>query len=96
MEAGEEANVTFSLREVLLKPGTYVVGLWLGRGSLEVVGSANRKILAYLRRDEHETILVVVNLSRSVQPADCASRALNAELVNGPDDDVLLHCLPPS
>ena len=40
-----------------------------GRGSLEFVGCANRKILAFLRRDEHETILVVVNLSRDVQPA---------------------------
>jgi maltose alpha-D-glucosyltransferase/alpha-amylase len=40
-----------------------------GRGSLEFVGCANRKILAYLRRDDRETILVVVNLSRDVQPA---------------------------
>jgi maltose alpha-D-glucosyltransferase / alpha-amylase len=40
-----------------------------GRGSLEFVGCANRKILAYLRRDDRETILVVANLSRDVQPA---------------------------
>jgi maltose alpha-D-glucosyltransferase/alpha-amylase len=40
-----------------------------GRGSLDFVGCANRKILAYLRRDDRETILVVVNLSRDVQPA---------------------------
>jgi maltose alpha-D-glucosyltransferase/alpha-amylase len=39
-----------------------------GRGSLEFIGCANRKILAYVRRDERETILVVVNLSRDVQP----------------------------
>ena len=39
-----------------------------GRGSLEFVGCANRKILAFLRRDDRETILVVVNLSRDVQP----------------------------
>ena len=36
-----------------------------GRGSLEFVGCPNRKVLAYLRRDDRETILVVVNLSRS-------------------------------
>ena len=36
-----------------------------GRGSLEFVGCSNRKVLAYLRRDERETILVVVNLSRT-------------------------------
>ncbi len=41
-----------------------------GRGSLEFVGCSNRKVLAYLRRDERETILCVVNLSRSVQPAE--------------------------
>ena len=41
-----------------------------GRGSLEFVGCPNRKVLAYLRRDEHETILVVANLSRTVQPAE--------------------------
>jgi maltose alpha-D-glucosyltransferase/alpha-amylase len=40
-----------------------------GRGSLEFIGCPNRKILAYLRRDDRETILVVVNLSRDVQPA---------------------------
>ena len=50
-----------------------------GRGSLEFVACANRKVLAYLRRDDDETILVVANLSRSVQPAEldlsCVRRA---------------------
>jgi maltose alpha-D-glucosyltransferase/alpha-amylase len=41
-----------------------------GRGSLEFVGCPNRKVLAYLRRDDRETILAVVNLSRAVQPAE--------------------------
>jgi maltose alpha-D-glucosyltransferase / alpha-amylase len=40
-----------------------------GRGLLEFIGCPNRKVLAYVRRDERETILVVVNLSRAVQPA---------------------------
>jgi maltose alpha-D-glucosyltransferase/alpha-amylase len=40
-----------------------------GRGSIQFVGGPNRKVLAFLRRDDHETILVVVNLSRNVQPA---------------------------
>ena len=30
----------------------------------------NRKVLAYVRRDDRETILAVVNLSRTVQPAE--------------------------
>jgi maltose alpha-D-glucosyltransferase/alpha-amylase len=46
-----------------------------GRGSLEFVGCSNRKIFAYLRRDERETILCVVNLSRSVQPAELELQA---------------------
>ena len=41
-----------------------------GRGSLEFVGCSNRKVIAFLRRDEQETILVVANLSRTVQPAE--------------------------
>ena len=41
-----------------------------GRGTIEFVPCANRKILGYLRRDEKETILIVVNLSRTVQPAE--------------------------
>ncbi len=46
-----------------------------GRGTLEFVPCANRKVLAYLRRDERETILVVANLSRSLQPAALDLRA---------------------
>jgi maltose alpha-D-glucosyltransferase/alpha-amylase len=41
-----------------------------GRGSLEFVNCANRKVLAFVRRDDRETILVVVNLSRTLQPAE--------------------------
>src|SRR6185295_14763368 len=35
----------------------------------------NRKILAYLRRDDRETILIVANLARSVQPAELDLKA---------------------
>jgi maltose alpha-D-glucosyltransferase/alpha-amylase len=48
-----------------------------GRGSLEFVGCSNRKVLAYLRRDERETILCVVNLSRAVQPAELDLQAFD-------------------
>jgi maltose alpha-D-glucosyltransferase/alpha-amylase len=41
-----------------------------GRGSLELLYPSNRKVLAYLRRDAHETVLIVANLSNSVQPAE--------------------------
>src|SRR5437667_352598 len=38
-----------------------------GRGTMEFVQTENRKILAFIRRYEDETILVVANLSRYVQ-----------------------------
>src|SRR5262245_54330021 len=38
-----------------------------GRGSLEFVPSENRKVLTFLRSDEHEDLLVVANLSRLAQ-----------------------------
>jgi maltose alpha-D-glucosyltransferase/alpha-amylase len=41
-----------------------------GRGSLEFLNPANRKVLAYLRRYEGEQILCVANLSRFAQPVD--------------------------
>ena len=41
-----------------------------GRGAIEFVSSTNRKVLAYVRRDESDTVLCVANLSRSVQPVE--------------------------
>ncbi len=41
----------------------------LGRGGLEFLSCSNRKVLAYVRHDERESLLVVCNLSRYPQPA---------------------------
>ncbi len=41
-----------------------------GRGTLEFLNPANRKVLAYLRRDEEQQVLCVANLSRFAQPVD--------------------------
>jgi maltose alpha-D-glucosyltransferase/alpha-amylase len=41
-----------------------------GRGEMQIIYGHNRKVLSFLRRDADETILVVANLSRSVQPAE--------------------------
>jgi maltose alpha-D-glucosyltransferase/alpha-amylase len=41
-----------------------------GRGTMEFVFSPNRKVLAYVRRDDQDTILCVANLSRTVQPVE--------------------------
>ena len=41
-----------------------------GRGTLEFLPVQNRKILAYLRRYEDETVLCVSNLARTLQPVE--------------------------
>ncbi len=41
-----------------------------GRGSLEFLSPGNRKILAYLREHDGESILCVANLSRNAQPVE--------------------------
>lgn len=47
-----------------------------GRGSIEFLHPANRKILAYVRRYEDQTILCVANLSRFAQPVELDLRHL--------------------
>ena len=37
LEAGQSARANFLLREVLLRPGRYLVGLWLGRDGVETI-----------------------------------------------------------
>ena len=39
LQRGEQARVSFRLRDLLLKPGTYTLGLWLGRGGIEEIDS---------------------------------------------------------
>jgi maltose alpha-D-glucosyltransferase/alpha-amylase len=41
-----------------------------GRGTLEFLHPSNRKVLAYLRRDDEQRVLCVANLSRFAQPVD--------------------------
>jgi maltose alpha-D-glucosyltransferase/alpha-amylase len=42
----------------------------LGRGALELLSCSNRKVLAFLRHGDRESLLVVCNLSRYPQPAN--------------------------
>ena len=42
--AGQKARATFLLREVLLKPGTYFVGLWLGRDGVEAIDNIEHAV----------------------------------------------------
>ncbi|HEY3886386.1 MAG TPA: alpha-glucosidase C-terminal domain-containing protein, partial [Vicinamibacterales bacterium] len=41
-----------------------------GRGTLEFLPSANRKVLVYIRRYQDELVLSVANLSRTLQPVE--------------------------
>jgi maltose alpha-D-glucosyltransferase/alpha-amylase len=42
----------------------------LGRGDIKFLSPSNSKILAFLRRDESQSVLVVANLSRFCQPVE--------------------------
>jgi maltose alpha-D-glucosyltransferase/alpha-amylase len=44
-------------------------------GSLQFVACENRRVVAYLRRDQNQTVLVVNNLSAQAQPAELDLRA---------------------
>jgi hypothetical protein len=35
MKEGEDLSVGFHLRQLLLKPDTYLIGIWMGRGGIE-------------------------------------------------------------
>jgi maltose alpha-D-glucosyltransferase / alpha-amylase len=47
-----------------------------GRGALEFVEGTNRRVLAYLRRWDGDTVLCVANLSRHIQPTELDLSAL--------------------
>ena len=41
-----------------------------GRGTIEFLPTANRKVLTYVRRHEKELVLCIANLARTVQPVE--------------------------
>src|SRR5690606_33766893 len=41
-----------------------------GRGTIEFILTANRKVLTYVRRSGDDIVLCVANLSRTVQPVE--------------------------
>jgi len=45
LNSGQKARATFLLRDVLLKPGQYYVGVWLGRQAMETVDHIENAIL---------------------------------------------------
>ncbi len=51
-----------------------------GRGTLEFLYPGNRKVFAYLRRDDTQTILCVANLARSPQAVELDLRDFNGRV----------------
>jgi maltose alpha-D-glucosyltransferase / alpha-amylase len=47
-----------------------------GRGTMEILPVANRRVLAYVRRHDEDVILCVANVSRFAQPAELELSAL--------------------
>jgi lipopolysaccharide transport system ATP-binding protein len=53
LQAGQVANASFILREVLLKPGKYLIGLWLGRSYMETIDDIEHAVsLDFIERAE--------------------------------------------
>jgi lipopolysaccharide transport system ATP-binding protein len=48
---GQGATITFHVRDVLLKPGTYYVSLWLGRGGVESIDSIESAAVCDMQED---------------------------------------------
>jgi lipopolysaccharide transport system ATP-binding protein len=45
MKAGQKAHAQFLLHDVLLRPGKYFVGLWLGRQGMETIDHLERSVV---------------------------------------------------
>jgi lipopolysaccharide transport system ATP-binding protein len=67
LKAGQRVRAEFLLREVLLKPGTYFLSLWLGRWPTEVVDHVDAATLDIVESEEttkHSEIFPGVYLCR--------------------------------
>ncbi len=66
-EARDSASLLHWMRNMIRLRKQFKV---FGRGTIEFLSPANRKVLAYVRRYDEDVILCVANLSRTVQPAE--------------------------
>jgi len=60
LNAGQKGRASFLLREVLLKPGRYFIGLWLGRHSMEVVDDIEHAVTFDIVESEETSQHVVI------------------------------------
>ena len=63
-QQGNPASLLWSMKQLIAMRKQHRV---LSRGKLRFLSPSNPKVLAFLREDEHERILVVANLSRNAQ-----------------------------
>jgi maltose alpha-D-glucosyltransferase/alpha-amylase len=66
-QIGEASSLLNWMRNMIALRKLYRV---FGRGTIEILHPSNRKVLAYLRSGEGETVLCVANLSRFAQPVE--------------------------
>ena len=66
-QQGDPSSLLSWMRNMIALRKLFTV---FGRGEIEFLNPSNRKILAYLRRNQAEQVLCVANLSRFAQPVD--------------------------
>jgi hypothetical protein len=54
MQPGDDVRVDFVLDDVRLKPGTYLVGLWMGRGNVEDIDGILYAATLEVEPDPHQ------------------------------------------
>jgi len=68
MRRGQVANAHFRLKEVLLRPGRYLVGLWLGREAMEIIDyvehATNFELMESEETSQHVIVFTGVYLCR--------------------------------
>jgi len=66
-EQGDPSSLLNWMRNMIALRKLFSV---FGRGSMKFLDPSNRKVLAYLRQYEEESVLCIANLSRFAQPVD--------------------------
>ena len=66
-EQGDASSLLNWMRNMIALRKLFKV---FGRGSMKFLEPGNRKVLAYLRQNEDESVLCIANLSRFAQPLD--------------------------
>jgi hypothetical protein len=82
LESGQSARANFLLREVLLRPGKYFIGLWLGREGVETIDDIEHATtLDFAEGDEssrHPVIFPGTYLCRFEQTVSVVKPSLDA------------------